>query len=81
MYGPVRLLSVALVRTRWGDTHALLLVETDQGTLALDSFSAWINPWWKLDYQWIMRQSPDDPSLWVSVRGEGWAYGEQPTPG
>jgi len=78
---PMRLLSVALVRTRWGDTHALLLVETDQGTLALDSFSAWINPWWKLDYQWIMRQSPDDPSLWVSVRGEGWTDGEQPTPG
>ena len=44
----------------------------NEGALALDSFSGWIIPWWKLDYQWIMRQSPDDPSRWVSVLGEGW---------
>jgi predicted transglutaminase-like cysteine proteinase len=69
---PMAQLSIALVRTRWGDTHAVLLVETNEGTLALDSFSNWITPWWKLDYTWIMRQSPEDPSRWVTVLGEGW---------
>lgn len=69
---PMAQLSIALVRTRWGDTHAVLLVETNEGDMALDSFSNWITPWWKLDYTWIMRQSPRDPSRWVSVLGEGW---------
>jgi len=70
---PMALLSVALVRTRWNDTHAVLLVETDEGSLALDSFTGWISPWWKLDYHWIMRQSPKDASAWVAVLGEGWS--------
>jgi predicted transglutaminase-like cysteine proteinase len=78
---PMQALSIALVRTRWNDTHAVLLVETDEGALALDSFTGWIGPWWKLDYQWIMRQSPKDPSIWVSVLGDGWSGQEAPEPG
>jgi predicted transglutaminase-like cysteine proteinase len=78
---PMAQLSIALVRTRWGDTHAVLLVETNEGALALDSFSSWITPWWKLDYTWIMRQSPEDPSRWVSVLGEGWFGQELKTSG
>ncbi len=78
---PMRLLSIALVRTRWDDTHAVLLVETDQGAVALDSFSSWIVPWWKLDYQWIMRQSVRDPGVWLPVLGDGWSGGAAPSPG
>jgi predicted transglutaminase-like cysteine proteinase len=78
---PMQALSIALVRTRWNDTHAVLLVETDEGAMALDSFTGWIGPWWKLDYQWIMRQSPKDAATWVSVLGEGWSGQDAPEPG
>jgi predicted transglutaminase-like cysteine proteinase len=78
---PMRALSIALVRTRWNDTHAVLLVETDEGALALDSFTGWVTPWWKLDYQWIMRQSPKNASTWVVVLGDGWSDQGAPEPG
>jgi len=68
---PMAELSIALVRTRRGDTHAVLLVETDQGALALDNHSARVRPWWKLDYRWIMRQSPGSPGRWVSILASG----------
>jgi predicted transglutaminase-like cysteine proteinase len=65
---PMAQLSVALVRTRRGDTHAVLLVETDQGPLVLDNRSDKVRPWARLKDRWIMRQSPDSPGQWMMIR-------------
>jgi predicted transglutaminase-like cysteine proteinase len=65
---PANVLSIALVRTRWNENHAVLLVETDHGALVLDSLSPRIAHWSQVDYGWIMRQSPTDPAQWVEVK-------------
>jgi predicted transglutaminase-like cysteine proteinase len=64
---PQESLSVALVRTPWGENHAVLLVETAAGVYVMDSLTSWIQPWTKIDYQWVVRQSPVDPSVWVEI--------------
>jgi predicted transglutaminase-like cysteine proteinase len=60
-------LSIALVRTRWGETHAVLLVETDAGALVLDNRRDAVRPWWRVKDRWIMRQSPESPGAWVAI--------------
>lgn len=51
---------------RWG-YHAMLIVVTDQGDLALDNNTDRIVPWNQTDMQWTMRQSPDHPGQWERV--------------
>lgn len=60
-------LSIAVVRTRSGESHAVLLVDTDAGELVLDNRSHWISPWTQVDYRWVKRQNPADPSAWVRI--------------
>jgi predicted transglutaminase-like cysteine proteinase len=60
-------LSIALVRTRRGETHAVLLVETDEGTLVLDNRRDAVRPWRQIKDRWIMRQSPEVPGAWVAI--------------
>ena len=77
---PQEALSVALVRTRWGEHHAVLIVETTSGAFVLDSLSSHIAPWSALDYLWVVRQNPADPSQWVEIAGQAkntapWAPG------
>lgn len=69
---PVGDLSIAIVRTRWGDTHAVLLVSTDQGELVLDSLSSRIGPWWNSSYTWIERQAPGQQLAWVKILPSGY---------
>jgi predicted transglutaminase-like cysteine proteinase len=64
---PPEALSIAVVRTRSGETHAVLVVDTDAGELVLDNRSQWIAPWSSLDYRWVKRQSRSDPASWVRV--------------
>jgi predicted transglutaminase-like cysteine proteinase len=64
---PAADLSIAIVNTSWRESHAVLLVNTDQGELVLDSLSAWIKPWWKVRYSWVERQSPGQQLSWVSI--------------
>ena len=66
---PAQALSLAVVRTRWGEMHAILLVDTDRGELVLDNLSPWVTSWRELDYQWIERQAPGQPMNWVSIGG------------
>jgi predicted transglutaminase-like cysteine proteinase len=68
---PQEALSLALVRTRWDENHAVLLVETTAGTYVLDSNSTWVAPWESLDYHWLVRQSSQDPSRWVEIVNHG----------
>lgn len=62
-----RALSIALVRTRSGESHAVLLVSTDTGEFVLDNLSPWITLWSRLDYRWVQRQVPGQPTRWVTV--------------
>lgn len=66
---PLAALSIAVVRTRAGETHAVLVVDTDAGDLVLDNRSNWLAPWHEVGYRWIKRQDPSDPAKWVRVGG------------
>jgi len=60
-------LSIAIVRTNWGEAHAVLLVATDSGELVMDSLSSQIRPWRQAPYQWIERQAPGRQLDWVRI--------------
>jgi predicted transglutaminase-like cysteine proteinase len=70
---PASDLSIAIVRTSWGEAHAVLLVSTDQGELVLDSLSYRLLPWRKVNYTWLERQAPGQQLVWVKLppRGAG----------
>jgi predicted transglutaminase-like cysteine proteinase len=67
---PMTALSIALVKTSWGEPHAVLLVRSSQGDYVLDNLTPWIEPWTQVSYSWIKWQSGDNPEAWVrpSVR-------------
>jgi predicted transglutaminase-like cysteine proteinase len=62
---PMTALSVALVKTAWGEEHAVLLVRSAQGDYVLDNLTPWIKPWTAVSYNWIKWQSGDNPDVWV----------------
>jgi predicted transglutaminase-like cysteine proteinase len=64
---PATALSIAIVNTRWGESHAVLLVAGDTGEVVLDNLSAWISRWDRTDYTWRERQAPGSVFEWVSV--------------
>jgi predicted transglutaminase-like cysteine proteinase len=62
-------------RTAKSQLHAVLTVRTDRGELILDNQTPEILFWYETSYQYLTRQSPADPNVWVSFRAE------QPKPG
>jgi predicted transglutaminase-like cysteine proteinase len=69
---PIGALSIALVNNKNTLTsHALLLVETTQGTYAMDKFTNQILLWFQLPYNFESRERPDgrwerfDQSIWT----------------
>ncbi|MFN7231409.1 MAG: transglutaminase-like cysteine peptidase [Brevundimonas sp.] len=64
---PARALSIALVETRRGESHAVLLIDTDKGAMVLDNLSPWIPRWDQTPSSWIARQTPGDPLTWRAV--------------
>ncbi|MFN5482648.1 MAG: transglutaminase-like cysteine peptidase, partial [Brevundimonas sp.] len=64
---PARALSIALVETRRGESHAVLLIDTDKGALVLDNLSPWIRRWDQTPYTWIARQVRGSPGVWRAV--------------
>ena len=64
---PASALSIAVVRTSQGVTHAVLLVSTDQGEFVLDNLSPWVVPWRRAGYTWLIRQAPGRASDWFAV--------------
>jgi predicted transglutaminase-like cysteine proteinase len=79
---PSEALSIAVVTTVRGDTHAVLLVATDHGEYVLDNLSAWVVPWTQAGYTWRERQVAGSPSRWqYAAGGEPLAQPQQPLPG
>lgn len=68
---PAEALSPAVVRTRGGVSHAVLIVTTTDGDLVLDNLSPYVESWRRVDYEWIKRQ--------VATRaGAQWAWVGRP---
>ena len=65
---PADALSIAVVTTSWGEAHAVLLVNTDQGEYVLDNTTPWILPWRKANLRWHERQVAGSAFRWASVR-------------
>jgi predicted transglutaminase-like cysteine proteinase len=53
---PADVLSPAVVRTHGGVVHAVLIVTTADGDQVLDNLSPYVEPWRRVDYEWIKRQ-------------------------
>jgi predicted transglutaminase-like cysteine proteinase len=66
-------LSIAVVQTSWGESHAVLLVATPKGEMVLDNLSPWVVSWDKTAYRWISRQKAGAAFEWVSVEGDNTA--------
>lgn len=64
---PEHALSIAVATTTWGESHAVLLVSTDQGDYVLDSLTPWILPWRKASLTWRERQVAGAPFRWAMV--------------
>lgn len=66
---PAAALSLAIVRTRYDEDHAVLVVSTLQGDIVLDNLAYSVKPWARTGYTWISRQAPGDALGWVSLSG------------
>ncbi|NBB66094.1 hypothetical protein GVN18_43290 [Pseudomonas sp. ODNR1LW] len=66
---PVEALSIAVVETRWGEVHAVLLVATDRGDFVLDNLTGRISRWDEVNYKWRERQAPGKTFEWVRMAG------------
>jgi predicted transglutaminase-like cysteine proteinase len=64
---PETALSIALVTTRWGESHAVLLVATDKGELVLDSLNPEVLFWTKTAYAWDKRQVRGEAFDWAEI--------------
>jgi predicted transglutaminase-like cysteine proteinase len=63
---PAAAISLAIVKTRFNEDHAVLVVSTTQGDVVLDNLAYGIKYWWKTGYSWISRQAPGDNLGWIS---------------
>ena len=64
---PAAALSLAIVRTRYNEDHAVLVVATRQGDFVLDNLAFTVRSWQKTGYYWVSRQAPGDDLAWVSL--------------
>jgi predicted transglutaminase-like cysteine proteinase len=60
-------MSIAIVRTPYGEMHAILLVRTEAGEVVLDNLTSQIKSWRDVPYTWLERQTPGQPLVWVSL--------------
>ncbi len=60
-------LSLAVVRTPQGETHAVLVVATDRGDFVLDNLTPEIRGWRDSGYTWLSRQTPGAPLRWAAI--------------
>jgi predicted transglutaminase-like cysteine proteinase len=64
---PAAALSLAVVKTAFGEGHLVLTARTDRGDFVLDNRRSTIVAWNRTGYRWIKRQSAENPLQWVSV--------------
>jgi predicted transglutaminase-like cysteine proteinase len=64
---PRQSLLITVVRDKKGDGHAVLTVKTDRGDFILDNNEKKVKIWLETGYQYIKRQSDENPNRWVSL--------------
>ncbi len=64
---PREALLITVVREKSGDGHAVLTVKTNRGEFILDNLTDAIRPWNATGYQFLKRQSQEDPNVWVAI--------------
>ena len=65
---PASALALAVVHTRWGEGHLVLLVRTDRGDYVLDNLTDAIRPWSATGHRFEKIASRQDPQIWVAAR-------------
>jgi predicted transglutaminase-like cysteine proteinase len=63
---PRQALLMTIVRESNGEGHTILTVKTDHGDYILDNLVGDIRPWDETGYQFIKRQSQENPNVWLS---------------
>jgi predicted transglutaminase-like cysteine proteinase len=66
---PEAALALTVAKTSWGEGHLVVSVRTDKGDLVLDNLRSKIIAWSQTGYQFIMRQSENNPQYWVELGG------------
>jgi predicted transglutaminase-like cysteine proteinase len=64
---PASALLITVVRDERGDGHAVLTARTQQGDYILDNKTDEIRLWHQVQYQFVMRQSYLNPTVWMSL--------------
>jgi predicted transglutaminase-like cysteine proteinase len=64
---PSSALLLAIVRTRSGEDHAVLVVRTTEGDVVLDNMTWRLRYWGQTGYSGKKIQSPDDEWRWLQV--------------
>jgi len=64
---PPSALLITVVRDERGDGHAVLTARTLQGDFILDNKTDEIKIWYRVPYQFVMRQSYLNPRVWMSL--------------
>ena len=64
---PASALLITVVRDELGDGHAVLTVRTKQGDFVLDNKNDVVKLWGQTPYQYLMRQSYLNPTLWMAL--------------
>lgn len=64
---PEEAVLIAVVLSPVEGYHAVLILRTDQGELVLDNLRDEVLEWRETGYEWVIRQSTEDPRLWVEI--------------
>ena len=64
---PAAALSIAIVKTSWGESHAVLLLAADGDEFVLDNLTPWISRREQVNYDWQERQAPGKVFEWVRM--------------
>ncbi|MGP8231138.1 MAG: transglutaminase-like cysteine peptidase [Methylovirgula sp.] len=64
---PRQALLMTIVRDLDGEGHTILTVKTNRGELILDNLRNDIRPWDQTGYNFLKRQSQENPNVWVGI--------------
>jgi predicted transglutaminase-like cysteine proteinase len=68
---PRQVLLMTIVRDLHNEGHAILTVKTDRGDFVLDNLVDEVRPWDATGYNFLKRQSQQNPNIWLSINLRG----------
>jgi len=64
---PRQALLMTVVKDLNDEGHAILTVKTNRGEFILDNLTDTIRPWDATGYEFLKRQSQEDPNVWLAI--------------